>query len=609
MNIKSATKKKKTTKKKTVKKANKSNKKNKNNRVELKTKTPKINNLNLFEKYAKNKSDIGLRNKLALLNQPLVNFIIGKYYSSNQINPEIKREIEQEGNIGLLSAIDGFDHTRGYQFSTYACVPITTQILTRNGWKFFTEVTEGDETLGYKNGYTEWTKINKIAVYENAPLVRFGDYKWDTFCTPEHKWLISQNGETKLLPLTEWTQNNFNRDEDDEEFESHLITSVPFRGGELNSHIKEISILAWILASNNKQSLEEIFSQEKAIIRADIKFKEEILYLINYLKIEYSEIDCSDLFYLEIRNFQKSFGDFPNISLEELILQFSPEVRKIWLQIWKKQQDPNSFLGNSFIIYNKEQSSAMGLCLFLNGFQKIRQSEITSSGTDCYGRKSKETYDVIYWSEHNHNLSESTATLQGTGKVWCPNTDLGSWTARDIYGSVFLTGNTWWIRQAVNNYLINVNPIIRVPSHVRTAQNKLLKKLKISNKGLADLGSINPEDVDLSEKMLKSISSALRSKQIISLNSPYSNSADNSSAILENTLENSESSCEQEPDKEILIETVKKALKSMPTKRKLILLLRYDVIHKEDILKNRAFKAKAKNNKNSRKKYEKNNKK
>lgn len=156
-------------------------------------------------------------------------------------------------------------------------------------------------------------------------------------------------------------------------------------------------------------------------------------------------------------------------------------------------------------------------------------------------------------------------------------------------GFKFSTYATWWIKQAVNNYLINVNPIIRVPSHIKAAQNKLMKKLKLSKKDLYDISDINPQDYDISEKMHRSILSAISSRQVSSMSTPISRANTNESgATLEDIIpDNTSDVCDQNIDRELMIGAMKNALKAMPEKRRLILLLRYDVIKAKDIPKQR----------------------
>ena len=74
----------------------------------------------LFFEYAKNPSNMKLRNNLLLKNQALVVYIVNKYYSIKKEHKEKREDLLQEGTIGLLSAIDGFKPELGFKFSTYA---------------------------------------------------------------------------------------------------------------------------------------------------------------------------------------------------------------------------------------------------------------------------------------------------------------------------------------------------------------------------------------------------------------------------------------------------------------------------------------------------------
>jgi RNA polymerase sigma factor (sigma-70 family) len=161
-------------------------------------------------------------------------------------------------------------------------------------------------------------------------------------------------------------------------------------------------------------------------------------------------------------------------------------------------------------------------------------------------------------------------------------------------GFKFSTYATWWIKQAVNNYLINVNPIIRVPGHIKAAQNRLLKELKLRKEDITNLLDIEAKDFDISEKMLNSINSAIRSRHVTSLQNPIGKAAD-AGSTLEDLIPSSQPESETDDvgrgahgrdfDQKIMIRVVKEALKAMPEKRKLILLLRYGVIKEKDLKK------------------------
>jgi RNA polymerase primary sigma factor len=157
-------------------------------------------------------------------------------------------------------------------------------------------------------------------------------------------------------------------------------------------------------------------------------------------------------------------------------------------------------------------------------------------------------------------------------------------------GFKFSTYATWWVRQAINNYLLNIEPMIHVPSHIRTAQNKLLKKMKEENIALKEIidsyKAGKSEEVDFTNKMLFSINSAMHSKNIVSLDSPVSNWSNDpnkeSASTLGETLENNSEEEEPEADRRydsVLLKTaIKDAFIELSEKEKYLLLLRFGII-------------------------------
>lgn len=148
-------------------------------------------------------------------------------------------------------------------------------------------------------------------------------------------------------------------------------------------------------------------------------------------------------------------------------------------------------------------------------------------------------------------------------------------------GYRFSTYATWWIRQAINNYLLNVEPIIHVPSHVRTANNKIQKKLREENIVLQDYianaDSKEKEEDGCSDKMLQSITMANRSKNVCSMDEQIKSGGGENTNTLKDLLVSDEN-IETRYGNSELLNLVKNALKSLSEKERYILLLRFDVI-------------------------------
>lgn len=148
-------------------------------------------------------------------------------------------------------------------------------------------------------------------------------------------------------------------------------------------------------------------------------------------------------------------------------------------------------------------------------------------------------------------------------------------------GYRFSTYATWWIRQAINNYLLNVEPIIHVPSHVRTANNKIQKKLREENIVLQDYidgaDAKEKEEDGCSAKMLQSITMANRSRNVSSMDEQLKSANGDGNNTLKDTLVSDEN-IETKYGNVQLISLVKNALKNLSDKERYILLLRFDVI-------------------------------
>ena len=156
-------------------------------------------------------------------------------------------------------------------------------------------------------------------------------------------------------------------------------------------------------------------------------------------------------------------------------------------------------------------------------------------------------------------------------------------------GFQFSTYATWWIRQAVNNYLINVEPMIHVPSHIRTQHNKIIRKLKEENKTFQSLieegvGPIECNGETVSTKMMKSVQSAIRSRYISSIDKPIGqNNNDGMPGTLKDILPEKKPPIDALFDQAKMVDIIRDGLITLPDRERNILLLRFDVIGEDDI--------------------------
>ncbi len=179
---------------------------------------------------------------------------------------------------------------------------------------------------------------------------------------------------------------------------------------------------------------------------------------------------------------------------------------------------------------------------------------------------------------------------------------IGLMSAIDGYdqslGFRFSTYSTWWIRQAINTYLADTEPTIHIPTHIRTAQNKLLKNMSQSGQPFSkDFNNrFYEESVNLeyTPKMVNSIRSALMTKGVSSLDKPMSNSnnsLETSKMTWKESIPDQRSSVGQLMDNTTLVAAIGRSLNKLSDKNRNVLLLRFNVISEDDITPNKETQA------------------
>jgi len=153
-------------------------------------------------------------------------------------------------------------------------------------------------------------------------------------------------------------------------------------------------------------------------------------------------------------------------------------------------------------------------------------------------------------------------------------------------GYRFSTYGVYWIRQAINNYLLNIEPIIHVPSHIQTANNKIQKRLREetqmlqdSIKGITRPAQEKQEEEVYTPRMLNSIAMAKKSKYVKSMNQPLKNNSGDIDGT--NTLQDmipSDENIEIKFNNCEMVELAKNALLSLSDKERYIILLRFGII-------------------------------
>lgn len=141
-------------------------------------------------------------------------------------------------------------------------------------------------------------------------------------------------------------------------------------------------------------------------------------------------------------------------------------------------------------------------------------------------------------------------------------------------GFRFSTYATWWIKQAISQYVLKRKKIIRLPAHAASAQKKLIQASDTFKelKGYGPSSEELSEMIDVSETVVKATMQS--GKNIISLHQPI---GDDGTTTLEDKLEDMNSS--HDPfeclSKKEMIGIVQRVMAELSTKEAAILRLRF----------------------------------
>jgi len=157
-------------------------------------------------------------------------------------------------------------------------------------------------------------------------------------------------------------------------------------------------------------------------------------------------------------------------------------------------------------------------------------------------------------------------------------------------GCQFSTFSIWWIRQAINSFLLNQVPFIKVPGNVRTVQNKIMKKLQEENKTLKDLIE-GKEEISgighIPKRVIKAINNSVMTNEILYLEDGAQQQDDYLKSNVSSSMDtsfynilsaNNNLDANDTIDYNNFTNAIKKSLDMLPEKERLIILFRYDAI-------------------------------
>lgn len=368
--------------------------------------------------------------------------------------------------------------------NNWDCVPVDYQILTKRGWLKHNEVEVGDYTIGYNlsTGRSEWTEINRIVQYDDAPLVRLKNSRWEALSTPNHKW-ISQRRTTSFpsqsLDLVcqecgrEFTETGTMglsihlmkthgirlqavdskssaqlRATVDLNSRDHIVLSAPAETGNgLPISDLEAEILGWVAGDGHIELRKHrptisIAQSKPAMVQRLQTLLESVPHsaYVDERPTRLGRKPCGPRHQFRL-NFEwatdliRRVGN-PKADATKIVLAMSRPQREAWLQGMIDAEGTVDRTGKVIIYQGPgEILEAIVLAGYLTGNRpRVGWANRTESK---WSQEASVRLNIprIYVSEM------APREDAGTGSVWCVSTELGSWTCRNK-DDVFLTGNS-----------------------------------------------------------------------------------------------------------------------------------------------------------------------
>ncbi len=343
--------------------------------------------------------------------------------------------------------------TTWYQWvknGNFACVPMETEALTRNGWKTYSEIQEGDEVLGCNGEALEWTKVEKKCLFQEAPLMKIENNHFSAVVTPDHRWLGH-----KRVGGTDTRRNKrmlFNTKCISSEHTIYLSKPTIDKCS-LNITDEEAAIIGFAYADGSVIKSEKSYGNSRGKSGRKVGFqvklfqkkKEGIRYLNNLLskwggivrKCKRSDsIKVWTLSPWQARDIWKRAGLWDKQDFEQFVLNLGPSQRKAYLDAIYVAEGCLDGRGNTRVIAQNEGpfAESIKLVMFLCGNFPTYSKKINYYGSEhtCLDIRESKPYVT------GQRITKTK--LEGKHEVWCLKTELGTWVMRQ-HGQIMLTGN------------------------------------------------------------------------------------------------------------------------------------------------------------------------
>lgn len=335
-----------------------------------------------------------------------------------------------------------------FQFPWFCFTP-SHQVLTKDGWKYHSQVRVGTEVLAFNNGVAQWEAIQKLHLYDVADvdLSVIASRKVSAETTMNHRWkVIRPRGRTAKLEYDVVTSA---------ELDNSRI-GIPLRGEYEGASHKLFSdelvkLAAWVFTEGTMRS------GEIGIYQKTPRFVKRVQALLDEMGIAYTRSKGKDGCYSFrlrsqiVRNVLESILDRKNskkISSSFLLALAADQLRLFVKEAVYGDGAVRSINCSYFSQKSGPRSKSFQLAVVLAGYALSVRSV---KGQDSMCIRSLDSTSV----------SGKVSTKKYTGQVWCPSVPSGALFIKHK-GRVYVSGNsvdsTTWLKSAAYGKIIEVVP-------------------------------------------------------------------------------------------------------------------------------------------------------
>ena len=308
----------------------------------------------------------------------------------------------------------------------HQCVPLTTRILTRNGFKSYNQLVLGEDVLAFntESGRNEWTPLLDVTTYDQAPVSRFSSKSFVADATPDHSWVtVDYAGRIRLATPIQWASNDA------------LQVAAHAESGSSSITDDQAALLGWLVTDGSVRWVKK--SPDWRIYQKKERQLQDIKALLTRLGVEYSTYSrksgVTELYLHKASVVQiiEATTFITKDDLVSIVTRLSQTARAAMLDAMQAAegdrfaQAPGP-VWDAYLILNALEgrrlgrpTSGVGLGLPVNRVRTL----------DRGGKVGQVSVHYL------------TATELPPAPVWCPTTKFGTWIAEQD-SLVFITGNT-----------------------------------------------------------------------------------------------------------------------------------------------------------------------